>query len=158
VTERGGAESVLAVGHADLAGTPLLPGHAFQIGSISKSFAVICALQLEAEGALSLDDPVTTYLPWFRVGGSRGAITLRHLMMHRSGLPMGSDPGPSSLALVAELAGAENGVGARRAVLVLEHRLRHARVRARGVRRAPISRARAQAGLRAAGHGRVGRP
>jgi D-alanyl-D-alanine carboxypeptidase len=107
VTERGGAESVLAVGHADLAGTPLLPGHAFQIGSISKSFAVICALQLEAEGALSLDDPVTTYLPWFRVGGSRGAITLRHLMMHRSGLPMGTDPGPSSLALVAELAGAE---------------------------------------------------
>jgi len=87
--------------------TPLRPDHLLQIGSISKSFAVICALQLEAEGALSLDDPLTTHLPWFRVGGGHGTITLRHLMMHRSGLPMGSDPGPSSLGLVAELAAAE---------------------------------------------------
>jgi CubicO group peptidase (beta-lactamase class C family) len=107
VTDRTGAEPVLAVGHADLAGTPLRPDHAFEIGSISKSFAVICALQLEAEGALSLDDPVTEHLPWFGVGGDRGTITLRHLMMHRSGLPMGTDPGPSSLALVARLAEAE---------------------------------------------------
>jgi CubicO group peptidase (beta-lactamase class C family) len=107
VTNAEGGETVLVAGHADLAGTPLRPDHLLQIGSISKSFAVICALQLEAEGALSLDDPLTTHLPWFRVGGGHGTITLRHLMMHRSGLPMGTDPGPSSLALVAELAAAE---------------------------------------------------
>ena len=81
-----------------MAGTPLGPDHRFQIGSISKSFAVICALQLEAEGALALDDPLVTHLPWFQVGGGHGTITLRHLLMHRSGLPLGSDPGPSSPA------------------------------------------------------------
>jgi D-alanyl-D-alanine carboxypeptidase len=107
VTNRDGAETVLAVGHADLAGTPLRDDHAFQIGSISKSFAAICTLQLEAEGALSLDDPVERHLPWFRVGGTRGPITLRHLLMHRSGLPIGGDAGPSSLGLVALLAEAE---------------------------------------------------
>ncbi len=107
VTDSDGAESVLVAGHADLAGTPLRPDHLLQIGSISKSFAVICALQLEAGGALSLDDPLVKHLPWFRIGGGHGPITLRHLMMHRSGLPMGTDPGPSSLALVAELAEAE---------------------------------------------------
>ena len=107
MTNAEGGETVLVAGHADMAGTPLRPDHLLQIGSISKSFAVICALQLEAEGALSLDDPLTTHLPWFRVGGGHGTITLRHLIMHRSGLPMGSDPGPSSLGLVAELAAVE---------------------------------------------------
>jgi D-alanyl-D-alanine carboxypeptidase len=107
VTAADGAETVLAVGHADLRGTPLRPGHLLQIGSISKSFAAICALQLEAEGALSLDDPVTDHLPWFRVGGGHGPIALRHLLMHRSGLPIGTDPAPSSLGIVLGLADAE---------------------------------------------------
>jgi D-alanyl-D-alanine carboxypeptidase len=107
VTSGTGEETVLAVGHADRAGTPLRPDHVFQIGSISKSFAAICALQLEAEGALSLDDPLAGHLAWFRIGGGHGRIALRHLMMHRSGLPTGTDPGPSSLALVAQLADAE---------------------------------------------------
>ena len=40
VTGMDGAESVLVVGHADLAGTPLRSDHLLQIGSISKSFAV----------------------------------------------------------------------------------------------------------------------
>jgi D-alanyl-D-alanine carboxypeptidase len=104
-----GAEAVLAAGHADVAGTPLRPDHLLQIGSISKSFAAVCALQLEAEGALSLDDEIVRHLPWFRVGGGHGPITLRHLLMHRSGLPTGSDPAPSSLGLVTELANAETG-------------------------------------------------
>ena len=107
VTSVDGAESVLVVGHADLAGTPLRSDHLLQIGSISKSFAAVCALQLEAESVLSLDDPLVGHLPWFQVGGGHGPITLRHLLMHRSGLPMGNDPGPSSLGLVAELAPAE---------------------------------------------------
>jgi CubicO group peptidase (beta-lactamase class C family) len=107
VTNADGAESVVAVGHANLAGTPLRPDHAFQIGSISKSFAAICALQLEAEGVLWLDDRLVDHLPWFSVGGGHAPITLRHLLMHRSGLPIGTDPGPSSFALVAELAEAE---------------------------------------------------
>jgi CubicO group peptidase (beta-lactamase class C family) len=70
VTSVDGAESVLVVGHADLAGTPLRSDHLLQIGSISKSFAAICALQLEAEGAISLDDPLAGHLPWAGTGRS----------------------------------------------------------------------------------------
>jgi D-alanyl-D-alanine carboxypeptidase len=106
-TDAGGVESLLAVGQADLAGTPLRLDHAFQIGSISKSFAVICALQLESEGAIARDDPLVKHLPWFRVGGGHRQITLRHLLMHRSGLPLGAEPGPSSPAHIAGLADAE---------------------------------------------------
>ncbi|HET7171830.1 MAG TPA: serine hydrolase domain-containing protein [Gaiellales bacterium] len=107
VTDVAGAETVITAGCADAAGSPLRPGHLLQIGSISKSFAAICALQLEAEGALSLDDELVRHLPWFRVGKGRGPITLRHLLMHRSGLPTGSDPAPSSAALIGEMARAE---------------------------------------------------
>ena len=107
VTDWAGAETVVVAGHANIAGTPLAPEHLFQIGSISKSFAAICALQLEREGVLSLDDELTKHLPWFRVGGGHGPIRLRHLLMHRSGLPAGSEAGPSSVAHVADLAGAE---------------------------------------------------
>jgi D-alanyl-D-alanine carboxypeptidase len=109
VTDADGAETLLAAGHADLAGTPLQLDHLLEIGSISKSFAVISALQLEHEGLLGLDDPVHRHLPWFRVGGGHGTITLRHLMMHTAGIPTGMDAGPSSLALIAELAGMETG-------------------------------------------------
>ena len=107
MTDTDGAESLLAVGDADLAGTPLRPDHLFEIGSISKSFAAICTLQLEREGALSLDDKLVRHVPWFRVRGGHGPITLRHLLMHRSGLPVGAEPGPSSPAHIAELADAE---------------------------------------------------
>src|SRR4249919_953616 len=107
VTDANGAESLLTVGHADLAGPPLRRGHPLQIGSISKSFAAICALQLEREGALSLDDKLVQHVGWFRVRGGHGPITLRHLLMHRSGLPMGAEPGPSSPSHIAELADAE---------------------------------------------------
>jgi len=107
--DRDGAESLLAVGHADLAGTPLRLDHLLEIGSISKSFAVVCALQLEREGALSLDDPVERHLPWFRVSGvGHGTISLRHLMMHTSGLTTGMDATPSSAALI-RLAGPLTG-------------------------------------------------
>lgn len=107
VTDRTGSETILVAGSADMAGTPLGPGHRLEIGSISKSFVAICALQLEREGALSLDDELAQHVPWFRVGGGYGPITLRHLLMHRSGLPLGADPSPSSPAHIAELAAAE---------------------------------------------------
>ena len=55
-----------------MAETPLGLDHRFQIGSISKSFAAICALQLEAEGALALDDQLVTHVPGFRCGEGTG--------------------------------------------------------------------------------------
>ncbi|MBN1668516.1 MAG: beta-lactamase family protein [Anaerolineales bacterium] len=79
-------------GHADLAARlPVQPQHLFEIGSISKAFSSIVALQLQARGLLDLHAPVTDYLPWFRVQNPYEPITLHHLMSHTAGLIMGTD-------------------------------------------------------------------
>lgn len=60
----------------------------FGIASMSKSITALCICILESEGKLSLEDPVCQYIPDFRVPGQpREAVTLRHLMMHTSGIP-----------------------------------------------------------------------
>jgi len=88
---------------------PVTPIHRFQIGSISKSFASIALLQLQEQGALSLDDPVTLHLPWFKVRSRYGPITLRHLMSHTAGIVTGTDSSPSAYSEVAGLSELETG-------------------------------------------------
>lgn len=63
----------------------------FQIGSISKSFTSICALQLAEEGLLDLRRPVKDYIPWFEVRSRFGPITLHHLMTHSAGIVVGTE-------------------------------------------------------------------
>ena len=66
--------------------TPQTP---FILASASKSFTALAIMQLVEEGKVSLDAPVTTYLPSFRVRGESASatITVRHLLNHTSGLP-----------------------------------------------------------------------
>ncbi|MFD7497324.1 serine hydrolase domain-containing protein [Streptomyces sp. NPDC059832] len=78
-----------AAGHADTAtGRERSPGDHFRGASITKTFIATVLLQLEAEGKLSLDDSVETWLPGLVRGngydGSR--ITLRQLLNHTSGI------------------------------------------------------------------------
>src|SRR5436190_2298941 len=56
----------------------------FRIASVTKAFVSVLILQLEAEGKLDIDDAVAKYLPDVVPNG--GAITLRELMNHTSGL------------------------------------------------------------------------
>jgi D-alanyl-D-alanine carboxypeptidase len=56
----------------------------YRIASVTKAFVCVVILQLEAEGKLDIDDPVENYLPGLVPNG--GAITLRELMNHTSGL------------------------------------------------------------------------
>ena len=56
----------------------------YRIASITKAFVSVVILQLEAEGKLDIDDAVANYLPGVVPNG--GAITLRELMNHTSGL------------------------------------------------------------------------
>lgn len=58
----------------------------FGVASLTKSLTCLALLRLAAEGALSLDDPVTEYLPLtlWEVGREP---RLRHFMNHTSGLP-----------------------------------------------------------------------
>jgi CubicO group peptidase (beta-lactamase class C family)/D-alanyl-D-alanine dipeptidase len=59
----------------------------YRVGSVSKLFTDIAAMQLVERKALDLDTPVTRYLPTFRPqGAGAGSITLRQLMSHRAGL------------------------------------------------------------------------
>lgn len=57
------------------------------VGSVSKTFVTVCALQLAEQGKLELDAPVVTYIPEFKMEDERYKdITVRMLMNHSSGL------------------------------------------------------------------------
>lgn len=69
IVHKDGPEWVSAVGLADVAGKK--PGTAdtlFRIGSTSKAFASLSILKLADEGKLSLNDPISKWIPevWFR--------------------------------------------------------------------------------------------
>ncbi|MBT2511742.1 beta-lactamase family protein [Streptomyces sp. ISL-98] len=78
-----------AFGYADTStGRKRSPGDHFRGASITKTFVATVLLQLEAEGRLSLDDTVETWLPGLVQGnGYDGSkITLRQLLNHTSGI------------------------------------------------------------------------
>jgi CubicO group peptidase (beta-lactamase class C family) len=60
----------------------------FQIGSITKVWTTTVAMQLVDEGLLTLDAPVRTYVPEFRVADEfvSRSVTIRHLLSHSSGI------------------------------------------------------------------------
>lgn len=86
--DRHGAWSATA-GVGDLrSGAPRSAADRYRVGSITKTFISTVLLQLEAEGRLSLDDTVDTWLPGVvRGNGNDGtAITVRQLLNHTSGI------------------------------------------------------------------------
>lgn len=81
----------------------------YRVGSVSKLFADIAAMQLVEQGKLELDAPITKWLPEFAPRDPfEVPITLRQLMTHRSGLvrepPVGHyfDPVEPSLAATVQ--------------------------------------------------------
>lgn len=60
----------------------------FRIGSVNKMLTAAAVMQLVARGEVTLDAPITTYLPDFQVSGEPGAaaITVRHLLTHTHGM------------------------------------------------------------------------
>jgi beta-N-acetylhexosaminidase len=59
----------------------------FDLASLTKVIATTAAvMKLYDTRQLSLDDTVSQYLPQF-TGGRKGSVTIRQLMIHRSGLP-----------------------------------------------------------------------
>ncbi len=84
----------------------------FRVGSISKIFTVISALQLQEKGLLNIDNDIREYIPEFSMKNrfnNESKITLRSIMTHHSGLPsdylkeMLSDSPISYEELVTEL-------------------------------------------------------
>lgn len=63
-------------------GAGIEPHLPLPIASISKTIAGQCALFMADSQIISLDDPVSRYLPW---SGDAGAITVSQLLTHSSG-------------------------------------------------------------------------
>ena len=85
LVRRGDRTTLLARGFAETASKKRMrPGDSFRIGSLTKTYVATVLLQLAEEGRLSLDDPVTRFLPGLVPGGDK--ITIRQLLNQTSGL------------------------------------------------------------------------
>lgn len=98
-------------GYQDLDKTkPATSKTIYRVGSVSKLFTDLAVMQLVEAGKVSLDEPISTYLPDFKPLGYQpenesdyAQTTLRQLMSHRSGLvresPIGNyfDPDEPSI-------------------------------------------------------------
>jgi D-alanyl-D-alanine carboxypeptidase len=102
-------EEVLGVvcrGLADVAANkPVRAETRFQIGSISKSFTALVALQEADAGRLDLHVSVNRILPWLDLSEPFGSITLDHLMTHTSGLLVGTEDAPTGPGALYRLRG-----------------------------------------------------
>ena len=79
------------VGQADIAANkPMRADTMFWIASMTKPITATAVLMLQDEGKLSVDDPVSKYLPELAdmktADGKPARLTLRHLLTHTSGM------------------------------------------------------------------------
>jgi D-alanyl-D-alanine carboxypeptidase len=96
---KGGSERVIVFvsddgeEHVATAGKPRpAADRRFRVGSVTKTFTAAVVLQLVDEGALSLDDTLEDHLPGVVPRGEE--ITIRQLLLHRSGLANFTDYRP----------------------------------------------------------------
>lgn len=70
------------------AGRLMTPQTPMYIGSQSKSFTGLAIAQLIEQGKIDPNEPVQTYIPWFKVADEDASqsITIHHLLHHISGL------------------------------------------------------------------------
>ncbi|MET0555711.1 MAG: serine hydrolase domain-containing protein, partial [Vicinamibacteria bacterium] len=88
VVSRGEAVLAKGYGSADLeAAVPATAETSYPIASVSKHFTAALVLRLADQGRLSLDDPLARFFPDARP--QIGALTLRNLLDHTSGLTRG---------------------------------------------------------------------
>jgi CubicO group peptidase (beta-lactamase class C family) len=66
-------------------GVPVTSATVFESASLGKQFTAAGILLLMQDGKLSLDDPITKYLP--AAPDAWRGITIRHLLTHTSGIP-----------------------------------------------------------------------
>ena len=65
---------------------PMTHDTLFGIASMSKSFCALAILQLQEQGKIELDAPVSNYID-FKLGNKDNPIKVHHLLCHSSGLP-----------------------------------------------------------------------
>ena len=90
-------------GVQDLASkSPVTPNTVFRIASMTKSFTVLAILQLRDEGKLSLDDPVSKWIPEFAhmelPTRDSAPLRIRNILSHSAGFPEDNPWGDQQLA------------------------------------------------------------
>lgn len=89
--DKSGKVHEFATGLSDKeANRPMVVGDRMLAGSTGKTFVAAVAMQLVAEGKLSLDDKLEEHLgseKWFKRLPNHAEITLKQLMNHSSGIP-----------------------------------------------------------------------
>lgn len=92
--ERNGVAYHKAFGHRALKPEPELMTEdtIFDVASVTKVLAAASSAMLCVErGLIKLDEPASTYFPEF-IGEGREKITVRHLLLHTSGMPVNLNP------------------------------------------------------------------
>ena len=80
------------LGRADETSRAMTPQTPIVIASMSKLLTAMAVMQLVEAGQVELDAPVQRYVPDFRMADpvASGKITVRHLLLHTSGIPVTS--------------------------------------------------------------------
>ena len=74
-----------AVGKSNLEyNIDMVPENVFMLASITKQFTAVAILMFEEQGKLSLDDPITKFIPDYPTNGK--TITVHQLLNHTSGI------------------------------------------------------------------------
>ena len=85
LSEHGAVALRAGYGMADLErATPVTADTVFESGSVAKQFTAMALLLLAQQGKISLDDPLSKYLPELPDYGA--PLTIRHVLSHVSGL------------------------------------------------------------------------
>lgn len=81
---------------------PITPDTAFRIASMTKSFTALAILKLRDDGRLSLEDPVSRWIPEFsrmeRPTRDTAPLTIRQLLSHSAGFPEDNPWGDQQLS------------------------------------------------------------
>lgn len=81
-------------------GWPIHGDTIFRVGSLTKQFTAAAVMRLIEQGRLSLDDPITRFLPNYPMQGH--LITIRHLLNHTSGIRDYTQTGARWFSRIAE--------------------------------------------------------
>jgi CubicO group peptidase (beta-lactamase class C family) len=97
VAEKGKIIFKEACGYADFGwGIKNTVDTKFRIYSASKQFTAMIIMQLAQDGKVDLDEPITTYLPYYRKD-TGSMITVHNLLTHSHGIP---DPPMDNMPLI----------------------------------------------------------
>jgi len=109
VADKAGILDLATAGFSDSESQKPMPEDAlFWIASMSKPVTGTAVMMMVEEGKISVDEPVSTYLPEFKdlknAAGERVEITLRHCLTHTGGLSELTPEEDSTIQTLDELA------------------------------------------------------